>query len=63
MLDVCPLTGMLMPVLLIADPSRKAARSIAPLCLTGAFFTLFVAMPFNEDTAFTAHFIFIGNEG
>lgn len=61
MLDICPLTGMLIPILLIADPTRIAARSISPICMVGAFFTLFCKMPFLENTEFTAQFIFIGD--
>ncbi|MCQ3915528.1 MAG: hypothetical protein MJ195_02090 [Mycoplasmoidaceae bacterium] len=30
---------MLTPILLIVDPSRKAARSVAPILLLGTIFT------------------------
>lgn len=37
--DFCPFFGMLTPILLIVDPSRKAARSVAPILLLGTLFT------------------------
>lgn len=39
LMDFCPFFGMLTPILLIVDPSRKAARSVAPILLLGTIFT------------------------
>lgn len=60
-LDVCPFVSLVIPICLIVDPTRKAARSLCPISLLGAFFVIFVQMP-TGTFEFTWEYIFTGYE-
>lgn len=62
MLDVCPFAAIGMCATLIFDPTRKIARSLAPIALIGGAITV-CSVAFDESihAALTAQFIFIGD--
>lgn len=63
LLDVCPFAVIGMCISLMADPSRKAARALAPISLIGGAITV-VSIAFDESVGaqLTAQFIFIGDD-
>jgi len=61
-LDICPFMGLFMTVSVVVDPTRKLARTAAPLALIGGILIVFIQMPFDDMAEFTAHFIFLGDE-
>ncbi|MCQ3914791.1 MAG: DUF5378 domain-containing protein [Mycoplasmoidaceae bacterium] len=62
LLDVCPFSAFFLCVLLIVDPSRKIARSFAPIALIGGVITIF-SLTFDDmiGARLTAQFIFFGD--
>lgn len=62
LLDVCPFAAFFLCVLLIVDPSRKIARSFAPIALIGGVITIF-SLTFDDmiGASLTAQFIFFGD--
>lgn len=65
LLDACPFFCLATCVSCFADPTRKVARSIAPIALVGGIITI-GALPFDASTwggpSFTAQYIFLGDE-
>ncbi|MCQ3908662.1 MAG: DUF5378 domain-containing protein [Mycoplasmoidaceae bacterium] len=62
MLDVCPFAAIGMCCALIFDPTRKVARSLAPIALIGGAITVCsVAFDDSLHAALTGQFIFIGD--
>lgn len=61
LLDICPFSALAMSVLLMVDPTRKVARSFAPLALIGGLITV-VSLCFDNDITaeWSAQFIFFG---
>lgn len=60
LLDACPFAGLTMCVLIMADPTRKAARSFAPIALVGGIITIASLMA-DESAQLNAQFIFFGD--
>lgn len=62
LLDACPFAALAICVALMFDPTRKAARAIAPISLLGGCITIF-SLAFDSDVGaeLTAKFIFIGD--
>lgn len=63
MLNLCPLLNFLLPVSLIADPSRKAARSFAPIAILTSSLNLFFSILRSDSTELTWQYIFLGTSG
>ena len=64
MLDVCPFAAIGMCASLVFDPTRKVARSLAPIALIGGAITVCsVAFDDTIQATLTAQFIFIGAPG
>lgn len=61
MLNICPFLNFAIPVALIADPTRKAARAIAPFGIVASFFVLFFDIIINGGARLTWTYIFIGS--
>ncbi len=61
--NICVLFTFLMPILLIADPTRRVARAFAPICSLGAMMVLLVVIPFgfSGESRFTLDYLTIGN--
>ncbi|MCQ3907735.1 MAG: DUF5378 family protein [Mycoplasmoidaceae bacterium] len=57
---MCPFLTFFLPVALIADPSRKVARTLAPVALIASAFVLFIDIPMSSVAEFTLRYIFIG---
>ncbi|MCQ3908782.1 MAG: DUF5378 domain-containing protein [Mycoplasmoidaceae bacterium] len=52
MLNICPFLNFMLPVTLIADPSRKAARAFAPFAIVSSLMVVLIAMPMTADIRF-----------
>lgn len=61
--DFCPFFGFLTPILLIVDPSRKAARSVAPILLLGTIFTCTAGFLTYNEMSLDPYFFFLGGPG
>lgn len=62
LLDVCPFIAVAMCVSLIFDPSRRIARSLAPIAIIGGTITICsLAFDGTLNASLTARFIFIGD--
>ncbi|XQP54972.1 MAG: DUF5378 family protein [Mycoplasmoidaceae bacterium] len=61
--DFCPFFGFLTPILLIVDPSRKAARSVAPILLLGTIFTCTAGFLTEPRMSMDPYWFFHGTEG
>lgn len=61
--DFCPFFGLLTPILLIVDPSRKAARSVAPILLLGTLFTCTFGFLTESTMSLDPYFFFHGGPG
>ncbi len=59
-LDICPFVSFVLPICLIADPSRKAARAISPISILGAFFVIIIQIP--QKFIWSFEYIFVGDE-
>lgn len=60
MLNICPFLNFVLPITLIADPSRKTARAFAPMALVSSLMVILVAIPNTSDIEFNWWNIFIG---
>lgn len=60
LLNICPFMSFALPLTLIADPTRKAARALSPMALLSSLAALFFDLTTNSDTMFTWRYIFIG---
>lgn len=60
LLNICPFINFALCATLIADPTRKAARSIAPYAVFSSFFVIFFEILTNDKSSFTWQYIFIG---
>jgi len=60
LLDACPASVIIMSILLIVDPTRKAARSFAPIALLGGAMITLIQMPFFDEAEWSLRFIFMG---
>lgn len=60
LLDICPFCGLLLPITLMADPTRYSCRALAPLALIGGLFTILCDIPTSSDPAWTFEYIFLG---
>lgn len=63
LLDVCPFVALAMCFALIVDPTRKFARTLAPMAIIGGAITV-ISMSFDTDTnaSWTIEFIFFGSD-
>ncbi len=64
LLDVCPFAALFICVSLIVDPTRKVARSFAPIALVGGLITI-GSLAFDGEGGvpeLTAQYIFFGTE-
>ena len=59
-LDVCQFAALFIPIAIIADPTRKVARTLAPTAIVGGVFTLITRVIFDADTTLSLRYIFIG---
>lgn len=62
LLDACPFAGLTICVLIIIDPSRKLARSFAPIALVGGIITI-GSMLADVSTKLSIEYIFFGDKG
>lgn len=62
-LDICPFLNFFLPAALIADPTRKAARSLSPLAIVAGIAFCFFRLPTVPDAKLNWHYIFIGSSG
>ncbi|MCQ2957014.1 MAG: DUF5378 domain-containing protein [Mycoplasmoidaceae bacterium] len=65
LLDMCPFAALFMCVSLIADPTRKVARSFAPIALVGGLITI-GSLAFDGEGGIpelSAQYIFFGTQG
>lgn len=60
LLNLCPFLNFALSATLIADPSRKATRALAPFAIIASCFVLFLDIPMSSQTEFTLRYIFIG---
>lgn len=59
--EICHFFTFALPVCLIADPSRRAARAFAPMSALASMMVLLIAMPMQfTDTHLTAEWFFLG---
>jgi len=59
LLDLCPFCGFFMPILLMVDPTRKAAKVLAPTSFLAGLTTI-LSLAGDRDAVLTAQYIFIG---
>ncbi len=62
MLNICPFANFALCVTLVSDPSRKAARVVAPIALVSSIFVLFVNILPDSKATFSWQYIFFGTE-
>lgn len=63
LLDVCPFAALAMCLSLVVDPTRKFARSLAPIAFIGGVITVCsIAFDDSVGAELTARFIFIGTD-
>lgn len=60
LLNICPFVNFAFCATLIADPTRKAARCVAPLAIVGSFFVLVFDIVMTDGAVWTWQYIFIG---
>lgn len=60
LLNICPFVNFAFCATLIADPTRKAARCVAPLAIVGSFIVLFIDIVTHSGATFSWRYIFIG---
>jgi len=63
MFDFCPFFGLLCPILLICDPTRKLASFTYPILMMGCSFTIFVGFPTCDIISLDPSFVFVGPSG
>jgi hypothetical protein len=49
LLDMCPFTAFVLPILMIVDYKRIVIGAFAPLAVFGALVTLFGGISFQQD--------------
>ncbi len=61
--NICYLFAFAMPILLIADPTRRAARALAPICSLASMMVLLIVIPFKFTGAphFDFQYLILGN--
>lgn len=60
LLNVCTFMNFALPLSLIGDPTRKAARTLSPMAIIASLMVICLDIPTNSDTIFTLRYIFIG---
>ncbi|MCQ2956965.1 MAG: hypothetical protein MJ233_03920 [Mycoplasmoidaceae bacterium] len=58
---MCNLFVILLPLLLIVDPTRMAARSLAPIGVMSSLMVLLVIIPMQDYNSFTIQELILGS--